>query len=101
MAAMTDAEILAAVKKLLMITGNFHDDTLSLYIAEVKDFMLKAGVSADVVKDSASVGCIMRGVSDLWGNGSGSDLSPYFKERVVQLSLLHPPEPESGGENDV
>lgn len=34
------------------------------------------------------VGVIARGVSDLWNYGNGSTgLSPYFKERVIQLSL--------------
>lgn len=100
MAAMTDSEILEKVKKLLMITGTFHDDALTLYIEEVTDFMRKAGVSAEILSDSASVGCIMRGVSDLWTNEGNAKLSEYFKQRVTQLSLQHPPDPNTeGGEN--
>ena len=79
-------ELLMKVKKGLGITGNYQDDTLSIYIDEVKDFMLKAGVSNATINSNKSIGVIIRGVSDLWDYGSGSTgLSPYFKERVVQL----------------
>ena len=48
--------------------------------------MLEAGVSNATINNNSSVGVIIRGVSDLWDYGSGSTgLSPYFKERVLQL----------------
>lgn len=79
-------ELLNKVKKGLGITGNYQDDTLLIYIDEVKDFMHGAGVSDAIINSNSSVGVIIRGVSDLWDYGSGSTgLSPYFKERVVQL----------------
>lgn len=79
-------ELLIKVKKGLGITGNYQDDTLLIYIYEVKDFMHRAGVSDAIINSNSSVGVITRGVSDLWDYGSGSTgLSPYFKERVVQL----------------
>ena len=79
-------ELLIKVKKGLGITGAYQDDTLQIYIDEVEDFMRGAGVSDAIINSNSSVGVITRGVSDLWDYGSGSTgLSPYFKERVVQL----------------
>lgn len=83
---MTDEELLIKVKKALGITGNYQDDTLLIYIEEIKSFMLSSGVSEEIINSNKSVGAIARGVSDLWDYGSGSTgLSPYFKERVIQL----------------
>lgn len=85
---MTDSELLQKVKDGLGITGDFQDGTISVYIAEVKCFMKDAGVKEEVVNSTAAVGCIMRGVSDLWNYGAGSaSLSPYFTQRVIQLSM--------------
>lgn len=84
---MTDAELLTKVKAALGITGTFQDETLQVYITDVKAFMTDAGVSADVVSSAASVGCIVRGVADLWNYGSGNGrLSPYFTQRMLQLA---------------
>ena len=78
--------LLMKVKKGLGITGNYQDDTLLIYIDEEQDVMRGAGVSDAIINSNSSVGVIIRGVSDLWDYGSGSTgLSPYFKERVVQL----------------
>ena len=83
---MTDAEILLKVKSALGITGNFQDDTLTVYIDEVKGFMKSAGVKENVISSLAAVGCISRGVADLWNYGSGNaNFSEYFKMRVLQL----------------
>ena len=79
-------ELLMKVKKGLGITGDYQDDTLLIYFNEVEDFMRGAGVSDAIINSNSSVGVIIRGVSDLWDYGSGSTgLSPYFKERIVQL----------------
>jgi len=88
---MTGAEMLEKIKSGLGIVGNYQDDTLSVYIEEVKAFMISAGVSQEVADSSASVGCILRGVADLWNYGSGSvGFSEYFKMRVVQLAMTTP-----------
>lgn len=85
---MTDAELLTKIKNGLGITGTYQDATLQVYIDEVKGFMKSAGVKDDVIASEASVGCIMRGVADLWNYGSGNAaLSQYFIQRVIQLSL--------------
>ena len=85
---MTNAELLTKIKSGLGITGTYQDDTLQLYIDEVKSFMESAGVNKSVIESEAAVGCIIRGVADLWNYGSGSaNLSPYFVQRMIQLSI--------------
>ena len=92
---MTDAEILTKVKSGLMITGNLFDDVLKLHITDVKSYMKNAGVPERVVDAEESVGAILRGVADLWNNGSGDvKFSPFFYDRVSQLALF-------GGGEDV
>lgn len=90
---MTDADILSKVKSGLMITSDHFDDVLTLHINDVKDYLLNAGVHESVIESEKSVGAILRGVSDLWTNGS-SEFSPYFRDRVTQLALI-------GGVGDV
>lgn len=86
---MTDAELLEKVKSGMGIMGSYQDDTLSVYIAEVKAFMISAGVPQAVADSSASVGCILRGVIDLWNYSSGTaGFSEYFKMRVTQLAMM-------------
>ena len=83
---MTDEELLNKVKTGLNITGTYQDDTLKTYIADVKNFLVDAGVGNEIVNSSDSVGVIIRGVSDLWNYGMGSaELSQYFIQRAVQL----------------
>mgnify|MGYP003293853200 CR=1 FL=1 len=84
---MTDTTtLLTKIKNGLGITGTFHDATLQIYVDEVKGFMESAGVDKNVIESDVSVGCIMRGVADLWNYGSGNaKLSDYFIKRVLQL----------------
>jgi hypothetical protein len=84
---MTEAKILEDVKKALGITGDFLNDTLSVYVREVIQFLSGAGVADTVIFSNASVGIISRGVCDLWNYGNaGGVLSPYFMQRATQLS---------------
>lgn len=95
---MAEATVLETVKNMLGVTGTYQDATMSGYIDEVKQYMLSAGVSEDVVESSTSAGTIARGVADLWNYGAGAgELSPYFKERVIQLALRSK---SSGGGTD-
>lgn len=89
MAQLTAAERLAKVKTALGMNGSdYQDETLKLYIGEVVDFMVGAGVQQAVAESDAAVGCIAVGVNDLWNySGGGVRFSEYFKSRVVQLSL--------------
>lgn len=80
------ADTLSKVKSALGITGTYQDETLNVYIDEVKDYILSAGVPEEVVNSDVSAGVIARGVTDLWNyNGGGGKLSDYFYQRVSQL----------------
>lgn len=82
------ADVLEKVKRALGITGTYQDDTLNVYIDEVKAYMLDAGVPESVVNSDTSAGVIARGVTDLWNyNGGAGKLSDYFYQRVSQLAL--------------
>ena len=89
MAQLTAEDRLAKVKTALGMNGsNYQDETLSLYIGEVVEFMIDAGVQREVAESEAAVGCIAIGVNDLWNYSSGGvRFSDYFKSRIVQLSL--------------
>lgn len=85
---MTDAEYLGKIKTGLGITTSYQDELLGVYIDSVKEFMKDAGVPDDVINSDASVGCVLRGVSDLWNYTSGEvKFSEFFKQRVTQLAL--------------
>lgn len=82
----TEAELLSRVKSGLNITGSQFDETLKLHIDEVKNYLVSAGVRSDVVGSTLAVGCIARGVADLWNYGNGdTKLSEYFYQRAEQL----------------
>lgn len=82
-----EADILTEVKKALGITGDFLNDTLTIYVREVIQFLSGAGVADTVIFSNASVGIITRGVCDLWNYGNaGGTLSTYFMQRATQLS---------------
>lgn len=83
---LTDIDLLIHVKSGLGITGTYQDETLKVYINEVKSYLSDAGIKPTVINSSLSVGVIVRGVSDLWNYGSGNaSLSDYFYQRAKQL----------------
>lgn len=87
------AELLAAVKISMNISGAHFDTTLQSYIDEVKEYLKSAGVACstdcDVIGSTLAVGCILRGVSDLWNYGNGdTKLSEYFYQRAEQLRAV-------------
>lgn len=82
----TDAEVLETVKATLNVTGDHFNTTLQLYIEEVKGYLASAGVRSDVLNSTLAVGCIARGVADLWNYGNGdTKLSDYFYQRADGL----------------
>lgn len=92
------ADTLSKVKKALGITGEYQDETLNVYIDEVKAYMVSAGVPESVVNSDVSAGVIARGVTDLWNyNGGAGKLSEYFYQRVSQLAYTTPTTEEVGG----
>ena len=85
---MTDAEMLSEVKTRLAITGNFHDALLLAYIKDVKDYLVRAGISDVLLSDKRSIGTVARGVADLWNFGSGDGkFSSLFENMATQLAL--------------
>ncbi len=92
------ADTLSKVKSALGITGIYQDETLNVYIDEVKAYMVSAGVPESVVNSDVSAGVIARGVTDLWNyNGGAGKLSDYFYQRVSQLAYTTPTT-EGGGD---
>lgn len=86
---LTDATLLEKVKGSLNVSGEHFDETLKLYIEEVKGYLASAGVRADVLSSTLAVGCIARGVADLWNYGNGdTKLSEYFYQRAAQLRMV-------------
>lgn len=85
------------VKAMIGITGTYQDKTVNGYAKEAISYMVDAGVKADIARGVGAVGVVARGVADLWNYGSGEGkLSPYFKERVIQLAYKTE-EKEDGG----
>lgn len=79
---MATATMLTGVKNALGITGDYQDNTISVYIDEVMDYLTGAGVASSNI----TVGLVARGVSDLWNYGaSEGKLSEYFMHRAAQL----------------
>lgn len=79
-----NAELLTDIKNALGITGEYQDNTLSVYVNEVVAFLVDAGVAETHITS----GLVARGVADLWNYGSGDGkFSQYFVQRAAQLSL--------------
>lgn len=90
MVQLTEAERLAKVKYALYgdATQSYNDEQLKLYIEEVLDEMIHAGVKENVAKSAAAVGCIACGVNDIWNFSSGTvKHSEYYNRRLVQLTM--------------
>lgn len=85
----TEAELIAAIKIILNIHGEHFDMTLKYHANEIKAYLSNAGVREEVLGSTLAVGCIARGVSDLWNYGNGdTKLSEYFYQRADQLRSL-------------
>lgn len=81
-----DKDLRIAIKTSLNIVGEHFDAGLQLYIDEVKQYLRSAGVLPEVIGSTLAVGCIARGVADLWNYGNGdTKLSEYFYQRAEQL----------------
>ena len=82
----TDAELLKEIKASGNISGDYQDSTIQFYVDETKNYLISAGVSADVVGSTLAKGCIARGVWDLWNPIPGAGkFSDFFYERAEQL----------------
>ena len=82
---LTDAELLERVKATGISKGNdYNDDTITEWIAHVKQDLLYAGVAADVLGSTLAVGCIAQGVDDIWVSRKG-DYSALFNKGADRL----------------
>lgn len=89
---MTKQDVLEQVKTALGNIPSHLDKTIELYMNEAINYMLSAGVPGELLAekniDPKCVGCIIRGVADLWNYGNGdTKLSDYFQQRVLQLTF--------------
>lgn len=76
-------DLLIEIKSRLAIGDDFHDKLILGLIEDVKNYMVSAGVEKQIVDSVISIGCIARGVSDLWTSEKFSD---FFNQRVIQLT---------------
>lgn len=82
-------DIVAECKARLGITGEYHDATIRAYADDVMAYLLDAGVPPTVVASEEAVGCIARGVADLWTYAGGdAKLSDAFMQRAIQLAAV-------------
>lgn len=96
MAAITAEKLLTDVKNAIGITGDYQDNTIKVWINEVKEYLASAGVNGTVLNSEKATGVIARGVLDLWNYGAGDGaLSPYFHQRAIQL--VYRTEPDEDG----
>lgn len=86
-------QLLERVKTARNMTGEYHDGRIGIYIDEVKQYLLGAGVPAAVLETDAVVGIVTIGVDNLMEDGA---LSDYFKQRAIQLRLTPAQEEASG-----
>ena len=88
MAALTNQEQITQIKAALGIGDGIPDATINVWLTDVKDYMLNAGVPNSVINAQTTIGTLTRGVADCWNYGAGNTgFSTLFKERVAQLAL--------------
>lgn len=79
----SDNDLLVKVKQFLAITGTAQDNQINILISDVKNYIRAGGISENVLNSTLAVGCICRGVSDLYINDIFSN---YFYQRLIQLN---------------
>lgn len=87
---LTEDKMLEQVKTAINLTGNdYQNDTIKIWIADVKQDLLFAGVSPDVLESTLAVGCISRGVDDKWASHRDgySDMFYSLAERLRKTKV--------------
>lgn len=85
---LTSEEQITQIKGALGIGDGIPDATIQVWLSDVKDYMLNAGVPTTVINAQTTIGTLTRGVADSWNYGAGNTgYSTLFKERVAQLAL--------------
>lgn len=83
--------LLEEIKNRMLISGDFHNALILSYIEDIKQYMISAGVDETIVNSKKSIGCIARGVNDLFNQNEFSD---FFKQRIIQLTFEDPTDDE-------
>lgn len=84
---MTEKDLTDRVIEILGLT-EYHYKTISGYVYDGIDYLKNAGVPDSVIHSKQSIGVLVQYVNDTWTLTQGqSKLSPFFNERVRQLSL--------------
>lgn len=90
---MTDAELLAKVKPGLGLSGTYTDETITIKMLAVKQYMLNAGVTLEQVETELGIAALTVGVSDLWNLTSGEvKFSLAFDILMTQLKVVSIPD---------
>lgn len=85
---MDDETLVKMLKVRFSITDNYHNDLLLQYANDVKYYLRSVGISEEKINSDEAIGCIFRGVSDLWNNEPGQgEFSNFFIQRAIQLRL--------------
>lgn len=80
-----EKDLLEQVKTAININGNnYQNETVLIWINNVKHDLLYAGVSADVLGSTLAVGCIARGVDDYWASHR-EEYSSFFYTQAERL----------------
>lgn len=89
---MDTQELLIKVKQGMLMSGNYNDDSLMIFINEAIEHMRDAGIKDEFIKSEKSIGLITLITSDLYG--TDKKLSDYTKSRIIQARMKQ-------GEGDV
>ncbi|MPM27246.1 hypothetical protein SDC9_73756 [bioreactor metagenome] len=89
---MTDAEMLVKVKAGLTVVGTYNDTQLQIKVSAVKNYMLNAGVTQEIIESDLGITTITVGVLDLWNLSSGEvkfseAFSQYLLPQLMAVSL--------------
>lgn len=82
---MSDAELLAKVKTGMGMGAAFNDPNLQIKTIAVKQFMLNAGITQELIESDLGVATLTIGVTDLWNLSAGE-----IKFSDAFLSILMP-----------
>jgi hypothetical protein len=81
---MTDAELLAEVKKGLIVQDAYSDGQLLIKVAAVKGYMLNAGITSAQIETDLGITALTLGVNDLWNLSAGEvKFSEAFTDFII------------------
>lgn len=84
---MSDEELLEKVKTGLSVGGSFNDNTLAIKTMAVKQYMLNAGITEEVIESDLGIATLTVGVMDLWNLNSGEVKFSYAFDLCLMPQL--------------